>query len=107
MKSLQLAALVCFIITSLASAADEPKPPTRPPGVDESRWVVLGETFGFVITRDARFPTVTDPVTGEKRKMPSTREPRVSGWFAVRREGVWCRVTLEPGDALIQPLLAH
>src|SRR4051812_46771051 len=107
MKSLQVAAFACLMLTSIASAADAPKPPVRPPGVDEARWVAINENFGFVISKDARFPTITDPVTGEKKKMPSTRESTVSGYFSVRREGVWCRINIEPSDALIHPALAR
>src|SRR4051794_22695924 len=101
MNYLHFAALVCCITTLTASAADAPRPAARPPGVNESKWVAITETFGFVITRDVR--TVNEPVTGEKRT-PSTREPTVTGYFAVRREGIWCRANLEPSDGMVREL---
>lgn len=104
MKFVHFAFVALLATASAASAADAAKPEPRPSGVSEAQWVALSETFGFIVTKDVRLTTIVDPVTGEKKKIQTMRDPRVSGYFVVRREGVWCRVNVDPGDAFAAPL---
>jgi hypothetical protein len=55
---------------------------STPPNIKASEWVPIGDTAGFVITRNA-FSDAPAPDS-------------VKGYFVVRRSGTWLRVDSEP-----------
>jgi len=104
MKLARLITLTLFAVSSAAFSADEPKPATRPPGVEESNWIPITETYGLVITKDARPHTVVTGLDGVRREYP-VKPKSVMGYYVIRRDGNWCRIEIEPNPARPMPLM--
>ena len=107
MKLAQFTALALFAISSATFAADEPKPPARPPGIKESNWIPITETYGFAITQDTTGSTKTSGsstivVDGVARRYAPTTKSFL-GYYAVRRGAQWCRIDVEPNPPAIVP----
>ena len=96
--------IIAFATLALTSFAADPPPATRPSGVDEAHWVALSETFGFVVTKDSPVVHRFDSKTGKRITFVPKYVPSVTGFFAVRRDGVWCRVNIEPNDGALSLL---
>ena len=85
------------------TAQETAKPSARPDNVGESNWVPLSETFGFVITKDFKAPTGVRK-DGKPERLTPANPPPVTGYFVIRREGVWCRANVEnPGTFTLLP----
>ena len=91
----QLVIAIAFAALAIpARAAEAPSPPARPEHIEEAQWVPLGETFGFVITDDLKMITTTDK-SGKRSEIAHKAPPPVTGYFVIRREGIWCRANVE------------
>lgn len=91
-----------FVLLCVSALGEEPTPPVRPPGVREAQWVPISDVLGIIITVDREPLTIRDPKTGAERKAVSTLPVR--GIFAIRRNGTWHRLELEPNAATILDL---
>jgi hypothetical protein len=55
---------------------------SAPPDVAISNWIPLGDSFGFVIVKAAK--------TAKSKQLA---QPALSGYFMVKREDVWFRLS--------------
>ena len=103
MRFAHVIALSLLTVTSTVCFADDPKPSTRPPNINESHWIPITKTFGFVINKTT--PSTTkitdlDGVTREYAAGPTT----LTGYYMVLHDKNWCRLKVEPSPAGIIPL---
>src|SRR4051794_25826316 len=97
--------LTSVLLFSISALGEEPQLPVRPPGVQEAQWVPISDVLGIIITADPKPLTVRDPKTGEQRKLTSQSPLPVRGILAIRRDGTWHRLELEPNSARVFDLI--
>jgi len=75
--------LAAAIVVGVAPYARSVGVPAPPPGVQESNWIPMGESAGFVIAKGRE-----GFQSGAARRAPNTTK----GYFMVRHAGTWLRV---------------
>jgi hypothetical protein len=71
--------------------------PSPPPGIAADKWVAMGETAGFVITR----------ADNDFRRGLSREPNTLKGYFMIRVKGAWLRVDTTAGYETHPAALQH
>jgi len=104
MRFSKFTVLALIAISSTAFSADQAKLSPRPPGVQESNWIAITETYGFVITKETGTTTTITGADGVARKYPNGGGT-LTGYYMFRRDKYWRRLNAEPNPGHFIPLI--